>query len=105
MLRTRTFIVGKYYVNNARSIARQVVAMNAETVVFNTYHLNSGNSCASSSECTRQGFARWADREATTAETARLQNQQRETLLREPVSPSWVALEFGAGIDPGAVVL
>lgn len=105
MLRRQVLTVGKWYVNNKRRIARAVLDANTKTIKFNTHHLDSGNSSDSTSECTRQEFARWADREASPAETASLQNQKRETLLRAPHSPNWEALEFGAGIDPGAVVL
>jgi hypothetical protein len=106
MLRKQAITVGKWYVNNERMIARAVLAADERTVEFNTHHLDSGNSCDSSSECTRREFARWADREASPAETASLQNQKIETLLRAPRhSPYREELEFGAGIDPGAVVL
>jgi hypothetical protein len=105
MLGRQAITVGKWYVNNGRKIARAVLEADEETVQFNTHHLDSGNSCGSSSECTRQEFARWADREASPAETASLQNQKMETLLRAPQYSKWEASEYGAGIDPGAVVL
>ncbi len=75
MLRRQDVTVGKWYVNNKGNVARAVVRVDEKTVQFNTHHLNSGNSCGSSSECTRQAFARWADREASPAEKANLQNQ------------------------------
>lgn len=105
MLRRQIITVGKWYVNNKGRIARAVLEANTKTVKFNTHHLDSGNSCDSSSECARQDFMRWADREASPAETASLQNQKREAELRAPRSSNWEALEYGAGIDPGAVVL
>ena len=105
MLGRQVISVGKWYVNNKRRIARAVLNANTKTIEFNTHHLDSGNSCDSSSECTRQEFARWADREASPAETASLQNQKMEALLRAPHWTNFEALEFGEGIDPGAVVL
>ena len=105
MLRRQIITVGKWYVNNKRRVARAVLEANAKTVKFNTHHLNSGNSCGSFSECTRQEFARWADREASPAETASLKNQKVEAEFRAPQSAHWEALEYGTGIDPAAVVL
>ena len=105
MLRKQAITVGKWYVNNTRRIARAVLEAKPKTIEFNTHHLDSGNSCGSSSECTRQEFVRWADREASPAETASLKNQKREAEFRAPQSSNWEALEYGAGIDPGAVVL
>mgnify|MGYP003525105199 FL=1 len=105
MLRRQDVTVGKWYVNNKRNVARAVLRADEKTVQFNTHHLDSGNSCDSSSECTRQEFVRWADREASPSETASLQNQKMEALLRGTHSPYWEALEYGTVIDPGAVVL
>ena len=105
MLRRQAITVGKWYLNNDRRVARAVLEADEETIQFNTHHLDSGNSCGSSSECTRQAFARWADREASPAETASLQNRNMEAKFRTPESSKWEALEDGAGIDPGAVVL
>jgi len=105
MLQKQAITVGKWYVNNKRRIARAVLEADETTVQFNTHHLDSGNSCGSSSECTRQSFARWADREASSAEKVSLQNQTIETEFREPQSPSRNALKDGAGTDPGAAVL
>jgi len=105
MLGRQVIMVGKWYVNNKRKVARAVLKADEKIIQFNTHHLDSGNSCDSSSECTRQEFARWADREASPAETASLQNQKMEALLRGTHSPNWDASEYGAAIDPGAVVL
>jgi len=105
MLGIQVVSVGKWYVNNKRKVARAVLEAGGETVQFNTHHLDSGNSCGSPSVCTRQEFVRWADREASPAETASLQNQKMEAELRAPQSSNWEALEYGAEIDPGAVVL
>ena len=52
MLRRQDIMVGKWYVNNKRNVARAVVRADEKTIQFNTHHLNSGNSCGSPSECT-----------------------------------------------------
>jgi len=105
VLRGQVITVGKWYVNNKRRIARAVLDAGPRIIKFNTHHLNSGNSCHVSSECTRQEFARWADREASASETTSLQNQKLEALLRAPNSAIWETPEFSTEIDPGAVVL
>jgi len=69
MLRGQIVTVGKWYVNTKRNVARAVVGVDEKTIQFDTHHLNSGNSCGSASECTRLEFMRWADREASRAET------------------------------------
>jgi len=76
-----------------------------KTVIFHTYHLDTGYSCGSPSECTRQEFIRWADREATPAEMASLQSQEMEAQIRAPQSRNWEELEQGMAIDPEAVLL
>lgn len=79
MLRKRDVIVGKFYVNNERRIAREVVRTGERTVTFNTYHLDTGNSCGSPSECLVEDFMRWANGEASPTELAFLQYQSMET--------------------------
>jgi hypothetical protein len=73
MLRKQDVIVGKFYVNNERRIAREVVRTTSQTVTFNTYHLDNGNSCGSPSECLIQDFMRWASGEASSGEMALIQ--------------------------------
>jgi len=75
MLRGRDIHVGKCYVNNARTIVREVLQASGHIIIFNTYHLDTGNSCGSPSECTRRDFTHWADCEASPTEMARLQYQ------------------------------
>lgn len=79
MLRKRDVQVGRFYVNNGRMIAREVVQTNRQTIFFNTYHLDTGNSCGSPSLCTIQEFTHWAECEASPAEIAHLQYQGMET--------------------------
>ena len=73
MLRKRDIRVGKCYVNNTRTIVRQVVQVNNQIILFNTYHLDTGYSCGSPSECLTQDFTHWVDCEASPTELARLQ--------------------------------
>lgn len=75
MLGKRDVIVGKFYVNNGRRIAREVLRTSEKIITFNNYHLDTGNSCGSPSECTVQDFVRWASDEASPAELAFLQNR------------------------------
>jgi hypothetical protein len=73
MLQTQDVKVGRCYVNNNRMVAREVTAAGRQTIKFYTHHLDTGNSCGSPSECTKEDFIRWADREATSAEMANVQ--------------------------------
>jgi hypothetical protein len=73
MVRKRDVSTGRFYVNKERTIARQVLRISRETVVFNTYHLDTGNSCGTPSEHTLGSFARWASREVPPAKLAILQ--------------------------------
>lgn len=73
MLRSRKVIAGKYYVNNARNIAREVLEIKDDAVIFITYHLDTGASAGIPSECMKPHFTHWADHEATQAEIASLQ--------------------------------
>ena len=78
MLQKRDVIVGKFYVNYERRIAREVLRTSQQTVTFITYHLDTGNSCGSPSECLLQDFIRWANNEASSMELAFLKHQARE---------------------------
>ena len=80
MLQRRSIIAGKCYVNNTRTIAREVLGTSDQTVIFHTYHLNSGNSCGSPSECMKQDFIRWADHEADSVELTKLKTRKMDTL-------------------------
>ena len=82
MLRKQDIIVGRFYVNSDRRIAREVLRTSQFTVTFNTYHLDTGNSCGSPSECLIEDFLRWAIREAAPAELAFLQYQNMEAQYR-----------------------
>jgi len=86
MLRNRSITAGKCYVNNTRKVAREVLTASDQTIKFNTYHLDTGNSCGSPSECTKPDFIRWADREASPAEMTSLKNQEVDAQFRAPQS-------------------
>jgi len=89
-------------VNNERKVARKVLGVDHKTVKFHTYHLDTGNSCGTSSESTIQDFKRWADREASPAEIAGLQYQELEARFHAPQFPNWEELEHSMAIDPAA---
>ncbi|HLO33156.1 MAG TPA: hypothetical protein VK249_28675 [Anaerolineales bacterium] len=78
MLQNQDVIAGKFYVNNDRRIAREVLRTSRQTVTFNTYHLDTGNSCGSPSECLVEDFMRWANGEASSTELAFLQHQSMD---------------------------
>ena len=84
MFQKQDVIVGKFYVNNERRIAREVLKTGKQFILFNTYHLDTGFSCGSPSECKVQDFVRWAHAEASPAELAFLQNQITEARYYEP---------------------
>ena len=75
MLREQDVIAGKFYVNRERKVAREVLGTSRRTVTFNTYHLDTGNSCGSPSECLVEDFVRWASREVSSTELGFLQYQ------------------------------
>ena len=77
-------VVGKYYVNKTRQIARKVLSIDGMAVKFRTYHLDSGNSCDAASECTKREFIIWADHETKDTELAGLQAQELEQLIYAP---------------------
>ena len=83
MLRKRDVIVGKFYVNNDRRIAREVLQTSRQIIKFNTYHLDTGCSCGSHSECPVQDFVRWASSEASPAELAFLHSQGKQAQFHE----------------------
>jgi hypothetical protein len=68
MLRRKDIRSGKCYVNKSRTIARVVLQASDEIVTFHTYHLDTGNSCGSPSECTMRDFTRWANSEVSPPE-------------------------------------
>ena len=68
MLRRKDICAGKCYVNSARTIARKVTQVSDQVVTFQTYHLDTGNSCGSPSECQTRAFARWAESEVSITE-------------------------------------
>ena len=68
MVRRKDIRTGKCYVNNTRTIAREVIQVNDQVVTFRTYHLDTGNSCGSPSECEARAFARWAESEVSITE-------------------------------------
>ena len=80
MLAGRNVTTGKYYVNKARDIAREVVETRDNVVLFITYHLDTGMSNSTPSECMKQHFAHWADHEATLTEMSNIQHHKMYTM-------------------------
>lgn len=89
MLESQKVSTGKYYVNRSKMIIREVVMINGQTVLFNTHHLDTGNSCGSPSECMIMDFLEWADHEATAAELTSLHYRKREFSLGEELTFDW----------------
>jgi hypothetical protein len=83
MLTRRAVEVGRYYVNEERQRAREVLLVDHQTVHFNTYDLETGNLYGTPSrQCTRDEIIHWADREATVAETGSLHREEFDSLYR-----------------------
>ena len=80
MLADGTIITGKYYVNQSRDIAREVVEAHDNVVLFITYHLDTGRSSGTPSECVKQHFVHWVDHEATLIEISNIQHQKMYTM-------------------------
>jgi len=80
MLPSSKVIAGRYYVNEARNIAREVLGASNYTVTFITYHLDTGNSSGSPSVCMIEHFTHWADHEATPTEMTSVQFQKMRAL-------------------------
>lgn len=84
MLRIGNVVVGNYYVDSKRRIARQVLKIADGTITFNTYHLDNGNSTGYPSICLKTDFINWADHEATPKEVTTLQQNEMEARLHSP---------------------
>ncbi len=70
MLQKQDLIAGKFYVDQGRRIALEVLRAGEKIILFNNYHLDTGNSCGSPCECTVQDFVRRACDEASKSELA-----------------------------------
>jgi hypothetical protein len=80
MLAGSNVITGKYYVNQARDIAREVVETHENVVIFITFHPDTGRSSGTTSECIKQHFTHGADHEATLAEMSNIRQHKMYTL-------------------------
>jgi len=105
VLRKQAVTVGKCYVNNHRKVAREVLGVDYQTIKFYTYHLDTGNSCGLPSECTREDFLRWADREASPAEMISIQSQEMDAAFRAPQLPNPEEMEHDKVNDSVATTL
>ena len=80
MLHSREVSAGKFYVDRARRIAREVLEVKKNVIIFITYHLDTGASAGNPSECMKQHFTNWADREATLNEMTNLRSRKMHLL-------------------------
>ncbi len=82
-MRKEDIAVGKSYVNNKESVLREVVEeTDARHVKFNQFQLATGKLIPAPNQIShRRQFARWANREATEAETARTHPYTAEAWL------------------------
>ena len=78
MLQKQVVTAGKIYVDQGRRIAREVLQVSGKIITFYNYHLDTGKSCGSPSECTVRDFMRWACDEASEAELAFLKIRHSE---------------------------
>ena len=76
MSRSQKVIAGKYYVDHARNIVREVLDVRDNAVVFITYHLDTGASTGNPNMCMKTSFTHWAHHEATQAEIFNLQHRK-----------------------------
>jgi len=84
MLHNGNVVVGNYYMDSGRRIARQVLKVVDGTVTFTTYHLDNGNCTGNPSICLHTDFINWAYHEATTREISILQTRELEARLYSP---------------------
>ncbi|MGE5248654.1 MAG: hypothetical protein ACM3QS_00435 [Bacteroidota bacterium] len=83
MLARREIQARKCYVNDIWERAREVVQVDCETVLFNSYDLRTGKLCGRPRrQCSRNEIIHWANREATPAEMSRLRRDEMEALFR-----------------------
>lgn len=73
MSENKKVAAGKIYVNIAGRIAREVLEVRNDIVVFVNHHLDTGRSTGVPSICMTEHFTKWADREATLMEMERVQ--------------------------------
>ncbi|HEY2982335.1 MAG TPA: hypothetical protein VGJ22_14210 [Anaerolineales bacterium] len=65
------------FVNSGQQTAREILDVDHEIVSYNAYDLNSGKLCGAPLQRAPKGqLIRWADREATEEEAARLQRKE-----------------------------
>jgi hypothetical protein len=86
MLTRREVGVGKCYVKDNAQIAREVIAeVPHRKVVYNAYDLRTGRLLHTPHQiCSRNQLIRWADREATHEESAKLlRNEAMDIFVRD----------------------
>lgn len=83
MLTRRDVSIGKCYVKENEEIGREVVdVVNRQIVKYNTYDLRTGRLLRQPHQtCLKSQLIRWADREATDEEYARLQLNEAQEIF------------------------
>lgn len=78
MLTRRDVSIGKCYIKDKAQIAREVIAVtHHRKVVYNVYDLRTGKLLSMPHQiCPRNQMIRWADREATPEEYAKLERDE-----------------------------
>ncbi|MDL1943621.1 hypothetical protein FBQ99_14905 [Chloroflexi bacterium CFX2] len=68
-------VVGGYYVDRIRRIARKVIRIDGQVIEFISYHLDTGNCDGNPYQSLRTDFMRWVEREALPSELTDLQSR------------------------------
>lgn len=86
MLTRREISVGKFYVNESKQAAREVVEVtDRKWIKFNAYSLKTGRLTHGPHQiCERDEMIHWADREATPEECAMLEQDQANNIFISP---------------------
>ena len=71
---------GSFFVNEKKAVVREIIAETPDgNVHWRAYHLDDGRPTGDSLVCSKGHVLRWADREATAEEAARMRRDDAET--------------------------
>ncbi len=68
-------VIGKYYVDRLRLIARKVTRVDGRLIEFISFHMDTGRSDGNICQSLRTDFMRWVDHEALSNELTDLQSR------------------------------
>jgi hypothetical protein len=90
MLTRRDVSIGKCYIKDKAQIAREVIAVtHHRKVVYNVYNLRTGKLLSMPHQiCPRNQMIRWADREATPEEYAKLERDEAVAIFESKQNQS-----------------